>query len=94
MPTPEKEAEQMSMTGEEIARQRREAEPRARALARSVESSFTIECVPCGHEETVTGSSEWGALMQFALGGWRVVENEAHCADCVESESAALNPPE
>lgn len=58
-----------------------------RALARSVESSFTLECVPCGHSETVTKSSEWVALMAFALGGWRVVENEAHCPECVESEN-------
>jgi hypothetical protein len=77
----------VSMSAAEIMRQRKEAEPHARALARSMESSFTLECVPCGHEETETGLSEWAALMSFALDGWRVVQNEAHCADCVESEN-------
>jgi hypothetical protein len=61
-----------------------------RDLLKSVEAAFSIECIPCGNEETVIDNSEWSATKKFWRGGWRIVENEAWCEECVESAEGKL----
>lgn len=72
-----------SLSAEEIITP---SDDHVRSLLKSIEAAFTIECVPCGNTDTVQASSEWAASMLLAQGGWCVVENEAWCTECVESD--------
>lgn len=56
-------------------------------LCAAVESTFSIECAGCGDRAEATGdvTSAFGAAEDFAADGWKVVEGEVTCPDCVEA---------
>lgn len=57
---------------------------RARELVRAMEVVFSIECVPCGYGTNALAVTEWAAATEFEAAGWRIVDNEAHCPQCVD----------
>lgn len=60
---------------------------RIRELLGAVESTFAIECIPCGNGTNAMAHTEWSAAKEFDEAGWRIVENEAHCPDCIKADA-------
>lgn len=57
-------------------------------LGETLEPVYQAECVACGNTEIAPSNfiTERAAATHFHNFGWRVIENEAQCPECIATE--------
>lgn len=60
---------------------------RVRDLTTGLQIAFVIDCASCGNGEQSSETIALAAAKEFDDLGWRVIDNEHQCTECVVSDT-------